>query len=139
MNMVHERRQAGFNLVETIVASVILSGAALALGSISTNAVLGVRLNQHHQMAASIMENKLAQIDFMGIDEFIELGQTEGVIEEMEPAYRWEVLTEYEGTDNLYVVSITVSWLEGRRPYQLTTQTMLNGTSLLTTPEMGGP
>jgi prepilin-type N-terminal cleavage/methylation domain-containing protein len=136
----HERRQAGFNLIETVVASMILSGAALALSSISTNAVMGTRLNQHHQMAASIMENKLAQIDFMGIDEFIELGQTEGMIEELEPGYRWQVVTEYQGTDNLYLVSITVSWLEGRRPYQLTAQTMLNGASLLTTSsETEGP
>ncbi|UCD49641.1 MAG: prepilin-type N-terminal cleavage/methylation domain-containing protein [Phycisphaerales bacterium] len=134
-----QRRQAGFNLIETVVASMILSGAALALSSISTNAVTGTRLNQHYQMAASVMENKLAQIDFMGIDEFIELGQTEGVIEELEPGYRWEVVTEYEGTDNLYLVSITVSWLEGKRPYQLTAQTMLNGASLLILSETGGP
>jgi len=136
---IHVRRQAGFNLIETIVASMILSGAALALSSISTNAVMSTRLNQHHQTAASIMENKLAQIDFMGIDEFIELGQTEGMMEELEPGYRWQVVTEYQGTDNLYVVSITVSWLEGRRPYQLTAQTMLNGASLLTTSETEGP
>lgn len=139
MKTVHQRRQAGFNLVETIVASMILSGAVLALSSISTNAVVGTRLYQHHQTAAAVMEDKLGQIDFIGVDQFIELGQTEGMVEELEPGYRWEVTTEYEGTDNLYLVSITVSWMEGRRPYELTAQTMLNGTSLLTPSETEEP
>jgi hypothetical protein len=61
------------------------------------------------------------------------------VIEEFDPGYRWEVATEYEGTDNLYVVTITVTWLEGKRPYSISIQTMLNGASLATEPGAGGP
>lgn len=124
-------RQTGFNLVETIVASMILSGAVLTLGSISTNAVVGTRLNQHYQTAASLVEARLVQIDVMGITEFIESGQTEGVEEVLEPGYRWEVTTSYQDTDNVYLVSVTVSWLEGKRPYEITVQTMLNGASLV--------
>jgi len=135
----HQTRQAGFNLVETIVASMILSGAVLALGSISTNALVSTRLNRQHQGAASLIEKQLGLIDFIGIDEFVERGQTAGMVEELEPGYRWEVTTEYEGTDNVYLVSVTVSWLDGKRPYQLTAQTRLNGTSVVTQSETGGP
>jgi hypothetical protein len=45
----------------------------------------------------------------------------------MEPVYRWAVSTEYQGVDDLYMIVITVSWLEGNRPYSVTAQTMLNG------------
>jgi hypothetical protein len=137
---INRTRRAGFNLVETIVASMILSGAVLALGSISTNALIATRLNQHHKVAASLIDKRLQEIDFTGIDQFIEAGQTDGVVEELEPGYRWQVATEYEGTDNVYVVTITVSWFENKRPYSLTVQTMLNGASLALEPGTeGGP
>jgi Tfp pilus assembly protein PilV len=131
---INRTRQAGFNLVETIVASMILSGAVLALGSISTNALVSTGLNQHYKMAASLIERKLGYIDFVGIDRFIEAGQTEEMVEEFEPGYRLDVTTEYEGTDNIYAVTITASWFEGKRPYSISVQTMLNGASLATEP-----
>jgi len=133
------KRQTGFNLVETIVASVILSAAVLAFGSIGTNAVVGTRINQHYKTAASLIDKQLTQIDFTGIDAFLESGETEGVVEELEPGYHWSVATDYQGTDNVYLVSVTVTWLEGKRPYEITAQTMLNGSSLVTASPAGGP
>ena len=131
MNQMKKARYAGFNLVETLVAGMILSGAVLTLGAISTNALTNTRLNRHYEVAASLVERQLTLIDFAGIDEFIEAGQMEGLFEEFDPGYRWEVTTEYEGTDSLYLVTITVSWMEGKRPYSMTVQTMLNGASLV--------
>ena len=121
--MMPRTKQAGFNLVETI----------------STNTLVGTRLNQHYQAAVSLAETKLVQIDVMGITNFIESGQTEGVEEVPEPGYRWEVATSYQDTDNVYLVSVTVSWLEGKRPYDITVQTMLNGASLAMPSDMEGP
>ena len=66
----------------------------------------------------------------------------EGFFEEAEPGYHWEVDTEYQGTDNLYLVTITVTWMERNRPYNLTVQTMLNGTGVVSsaeTPETAEP
>jgi type II secretory pathway pseudopilin PulG len=126
----NETRQPGFSLVETLVASIILSSAVLTLGAIGTNALSDTRLNRHREVAARLLDRQLHMIDYAGIDEFIEMGQTEGVIEEFEPGYRWEVTTEYQETDNLYLVTITMTWLEGRRPHDLTVQTMLNGATL---------
>jgi hypothetical protein len=127
-----QTKRGGFNLVEAMVASVILSGAVLALGVVSTNALTDTRLNRHYEVAASLIERQLNLIDYAGIDQFIEMGQMEGVVEELEPGYRWEVTTEYQGTDNLYIVVITVTWIERKRPYHVTVQTMLNGASLIT-------
>jgi len=135
MNQAHATSRDGFNLVETMVASIILSAAVLTVGAISTSALSDTRLNRHHEVAASLIERQLTLIDYSGIDQFIETDQTEGFFEEAEPGYRWEVTTEYQGTDNLYLVTITVTWMERNRPYNLTVQTMLNGTSVVTTAE----
>jgi len=124
------RKKHGFSLVETLVASIILSSAVLTLGAIGTNALTDTRLNRHREVAARLIDRQLQMIDHTGIDEFIEMGVTESVIEEFEPGYRWEVATEYQGTDNLYLVTITMTWLEGKRPYNLVVQTMLNGATL---------
>jgi len=120
----------GFTLVETIVASAILCGAVLTVGAISTRALTGTRLNRRYEMAASLIDKQLRLIDYVGIDEFIELGQMEGVFEEFEPAYNWEVVTEYQDIDSLYLVTITVSWVENNRPYSLSVDTMLDGISV---------
>jgi hypothetical protein len=123
-------KRGGFSLVEALIAGMILSGAVLTLGAISTNALTDARLNRHYETAAMLADRQLTLIDYLGIDEFVQAGQTEGVFEDYEPGYQWQVSTEYRGTDDLYLVSITVQWLEGRRPYRVIVQTMLNGTSL---------
>ena len=125
-------KHGGFNLVEALVATMILSSAVLTLGAIGTNALSSTRLHRHYEMAAALIDKQLSLIDYMGIDQFIQMGQTEGIVEELEPGYQWSVTTEYQGTDNLYLVGITVAWLEGKRPYRVTAQTMLDGTGAVT-------
>lgn len=120
----------GFSLIETLVASAILSGAVLTLGAISTMSLSGTRLNRRYEMALSLIDKQLSLIDYVGIDEFVELGQMEGVFEEIEPEYHWEVATEYQDIDSLYLVTITVSWVDGNRPYSLSVDTMLDGISV---------
>ncbi len=125
----HSRAYRGFSLIETIVATVILSGAVVALGGISTNVLQQSRLNRHYETAAAVMERQLTLVDVAGIDSFTESQGLEGVYDEAEPGYRWNVETEYKGIDDLYLVTISVEWLEGRKPYRLVAQTMLNGTN----------
>jgi len=125
-----ERKNRGFTLVETITASAILCGAVLTVGAISTRSLSGTRLNRRYEMAASLIDKQLSLIDYVGIDEFIELGQMEGVFEGPEPEYRWEVVTEYMEIDSLYLVTITVSWVEHNRPYSISANTMLDGISV---------
>jgi len=120
----------GFSLIETLVASAILSGAVLTVGAISTSSLSGTRLNRQYEVAASLIDKQLSLIDYVGIDEFIDIGQMEGVFEEIEPEYHWEVTTEYQDIDSLYLVTITVSWIDGNRPYSLSVDTMLDGISL---------
>ena len=125
-----KRNKKGFSLIETLVASAILSGAVITIGAISTMSVSGTRLNRRYEMAASLLDKQLNMIDYIGIDEFIDIGQMEGEFEGYEPAYRWEVVTEYQDIDSLYLVTITVSWVDGNRPYSISANTMLDGVSV---------
>ncbi len=125
-----KKNKKGFSLIETLVASAILSGAVLTLGAISTMALSGTRLNRQYEGAASLLDKQLNLIDYIGIDEFIDLGQLQGVFEGYEPTYNWEVVTEYQDIDSLYLVTITVSWIDGNRPYSISADTMLDGVSV---------
>lgn len=124
-----DTRRSGFNLIETLVASVILSGTVLTLGAISSRGLTSTRLNRHHEVAASVLDKQLTLIDAMGIDTFIDQGVSEGVIDELEPGYTWAVSAEYEGIDNVYLMTVTVRWMEGNRPHEVSAQTRLNGVS----------
>jgi prepilin-type N-terminal cleavage/methylation domain-containing protein len=124
------KNKRGFSLIETLVASAILSGAVITIGAISTMSVSGTRLNRRYEMAASLLDKQLNMIDYIGIDEFIDIGQMEGDFEGFEPAYQWEVVTEYQDIDSLYLVTITVSWVDGNRPYSISADTMLDGVSV---------
>jgi Tfp pilus assembly protein PilV len=133
--MTLSKKTKGFNLVEALVASVILSGSVLTLAAISTQAVSGLRLNRQYEIAASLADRQLSLIDYMGIDEFIEQGEFEGIFQEYEPDYHWKVVTKDLDIDSLYLVSITVSWVERNRPYSITIDTMLDGTTAILSTE----
>ncbi len=130
MTAMQGTRWTGFSLVETLLATTILSGSVLALAAISTNAVADTKLNRHYEMAAAVIDEQLGMVEYMGIDQFIELDQTEGIKEDSDPQYHWQVSTEYRSIDNLYLVTITVTWIERNRPYSVTAQTMLDGTGV---------
>jgi len=125
-----KRNKRGFTLVETLTASAILCGAVLTLVGITTRSLTETRLNRHNETAASIIDKQLSLLDYIGIDEFIEIGRADGVVEDYEPGYHWEVTTEYQGIDSLYLVTITVTWIERNRPYSVSVETMLNGESM---------
>ena len=125
------RTEYGFTLVETTVASIILCGAVLALGAIGTRCLGETRLNRQYEVAAALLDKQLIVIDYMGVEEFIELGQMDGDFEEDGLVYYWKGVTESQGIDNLYKVTITVSWVERNRPYSVTVDTMLNGKGIL--------
>jgi prepilin-type N-terminal cleavage/methylation domain-containing protein len=125
-----KREKRGFNLVETMVASVILSGAVLTVAAVSTRALTGTKLNRQYEIAASLIDKQFSLIDYLGIDEFVETGQTEGVFEEFEPGYYWQISTEYQYIDSLYLVTMKVTWMEHNRPYTLTVDTMFDGISV---------
>ncbi|MHC4482220.1 MAG: hypothetical protein ACYSW4_01590 [Planctomycetota bacterium] len=121
----------GFTLVETILASIIVCGAVLTLGAISTRCLGQTRLNRQYEVAAALLDKQLTMIDYVGIEEFVELGRMEGEFEGFEPGYHWKVVTQSQGIDNLYQVRITFSWVERKQLYSVSVDTMFNGKGIL--------
>ena len=119
----------GFSLVETLIAGAILSATVLVVIAVSAISMSTTRLNRQYETAASLIEKQLSLIDFIGIDDFIDAGTLQGDFEGYEPAYHWIAETEYQDIDSLYLVTITVAWMDRNRPYSLTVETMLDGVS----------
>ena len=124
----HEKK--GFTLVEVIASSVILCAAVMIVGSIATRALIGTRLNRRYETAAALADKQLGLIDYVGIDSVSELGELEGELEEAGETYHWQIETEYQEIDNLYLVKATISWVEANRPYSLIVDTMFDGTTV---------
>jgi type II secretory pathway pseudopilin PulG len=88
--------RAGFTLIEAIAGAGILAFAVIMLVAGTTRALAGARLNRQRELAAALLDRQLAMIDYIGIEEFIELGQMEGEFDEFEGEYVWEVAVEPE-------------------------------------------
>ncbi len=122
-----KRNTKGFTLVEVIAASVILCGAVMLVGTIGTQAMTGTKLNRRYEMAASLIDRQLSLADYVGIDAFLEAGELAGESEDTGYLFHWQAQTEYLEIDSLYLVKITVSWVEGNRPYSIAVDTMFDG------------
>ena len=125
----NRRNKKGFTLVEVIAASIILCAVVMIAGAISTHSLVGTRLNRRYEIAASLADRQLSLIEFAGIDSIIEMGTLDGDSEDLGYLYHWEITTEYQEIDNLYLVTITVGWVEANRPYSLIVDTMFDGTT----------
>ena len=121
-----KRRKTGFTLVEIIVAGVILCAAVLALGAISTRSMHDTQLNRQYEQAILLVDRQFSVIDYMGIENFIEAGRMEGDFEDVKPAYHWKVGAERGNIGSLYNVNVTVSWVELKRPHNVSADTMFN-------------
>lgn len=126
------RTKKGFTLVETLVASTILCGSVLTITAICSKALSNTRLNRQYETALTLVDRQLSLIDYVGIDEFIELGSFEGEFDEDTYGlpYTWEATYQYENLDNLYYITVTVRWVDNGRSYSVSADTMLNGISI---------
>ncbi len=132
MSKAYSGRRA-FSLIETIVAAVLLSGGVVAISAISTQSFRGVKLNRENELAWDLLDKQLTLIDFMGIDAFVESGETTGLFEGeggQEPTHYWDVQVSPLEIDYLYTVNIIVGWGEGSRLREISLTTMFNGQGL---------
>lgn len=128
--MLAKTKTKGFTLVEVVASSIILCGAVMIVGAIGTQALTGTHLNRRYEAAASLADKQLSLIDYIGIDSIVEMGQAEGDYEDSSYEYHWKIETEYQEIDSLYLVVLTVSWVDRNRPYSISVNTMLNGETL---------
>ena len=124
----------GFSLIEVIVASVILSGAVVALCAVGNKSMTGVKRNRDYETAWELMDRQLTMIEYIGIEDFIETGQLEGQFgdeDESGPVHYWSAQLEEGDVGNIYDVRLTVSWGSKIRPRSIAASTRFNGPGLL--------
>ena len=128
MGRMTERK--GFSLVEMLVASLLLSAAVVALCAIGTRSMTGVKLNRQYETAWDLLDRQLTMIDYMGIDEFIEMRQMSGQFEVEVlggAVYKWEAAITEGDLDNVYVVNLSISWGADGKGGRVSVATVLNG------------
>lgn len=129
--MKHGRVRYGLTLVETLVAGVILSATVVTVSTLSSKAMFGTGANRAHELAASLIDRQMTLIDSVGIDAFMEAGQTQGEFGEIAPDHSWGLFCEPVGIDNLQEVTLTVYWSARGAVKSLSVTTRLNGQSVL--------
>ncbi len=132
-----KQTKKGFTLIETIVASTILCGSVLTISAICSRALNNTRLNRQYETALSLADRQLSLIDYVGIDEFIDLGTFEGEFDGYDVLYTWTASVQYENVDDLYYITVTITWSDNNRPYSVSIDTMLNGVSIYADTETG--
>ncbi|MHC5059813.1 MAG: hypothetical protein ACYTFK_01835 [Planctomycetota bacterium] len=129
--MVSKGNRKAFSLVEMIVAAGLLSGAVVTLCAISSRSLAGVRSNRQSELGWELLDRQLTMIDYIGVEEFMEMGQFEGKFGDEQTSgvvYTWSCsMTELEA-DWLWRVDMTVSWSGGGGSGQMSASTVFNGT-----------
>ena len=126
-----KRKIKGFSLVEMIAASVILSGGVVAICALNTSSFTSVRANRQRENAWAVLDRQLTIIDYMGLDEFMNLRQFTGQIgptEQDSTVYSWSTEFSEGVNDNLYAITLTISWGSENRMQSISVSTALNGT-----------
>ena len=134
-------QRRGFSLIEMIAAAVLLSGGVVAICAVSTQSIRAIRANRKYELAWEILDRQLTLIDYMGIDEFIELGETQGQFgteAASGPVYYWQVQITEGQADNLYRVDMTVSWGTENHSNSVSAATVFNGTGTVMLLSAGG-
>ena len=123
------RKRKGFSLIEMLVASMLLSASVVALCAIGTRSMSAVKLNRQYETAWSLLDRQLTMIDYMGIEEFLELQQDSGEFDfenTGQEVYQWQASIQQGQTDSVYIVSVSVLWGNGGRERRVSAATIFN-------------
>ncbi|MCV6621149.1 MAG: prepilin-type N-terminal cleavage/methylation domain-containing protein [Cellvibrionaceae bacterium] len=122
------RSQAGFSLLEMLVAIAIMGLCLGALYQAVAGASHNVRLDEHYSYASTLAESLLANYQQVPIEGLQESGETEG-------GYAWQVdaqpnqgeYPERMKLGSLQDVVVTVSWNDGDRQRQFQLESVVAG------------
>lgn len=120
-------KRRGYTLIEMLLASVVLCGAVLAIGAMSSKPLKAAKLNRQYADAMSIAERQLVLIDYVGVNNLQPDQALTGSIDRGGIGYSWEIDRQYIESAELYSVKVGVNWNAGKRPYNITIETRLSG------------
>ena len=119
--------RSGFTLIEVLAASLLLALGVATICGISSRAMSQASVDQSIESAWRVIDRQLTLIDAMGIDTFVLQNETEGMEAYLGKNYYWSAVVQEEALDQLYIVTLIVSWRDGARPRQVSSSTMFNG------------
>jgi general secretion pathway protein I len=116
-------RNAGFTLIEMIIAALLLViGVSSALGAISAATRTGAYASQI-QIAALLAQRQLAETATQS--DALSGGDQEGTFDEPYSNYHWKQSVEATDYQSLFKVTVTVTWGSGPNPSQREITTFL--------------
>lgn len=128
MKQCKQYRNGGFSLLEALLAAMLLGMAVVALCGVSNHALVQVMQNSDDEIAWMVLDKELTRIGYVGIDTVIMGGVTEGVNDDFDTPYNWQIaiasVLEY---DYLHKVTMSVTWQVGKRQKTISTSTYFNG------------
>jgi general secretion pathway protein I len=113
---------SGFTLVEILAALVIFSLAVVALIRGMGDAVRIQTDLVSRERAAMLAKNILEEMVY---SRDVKIGSDEGQFEDEDAMFTWHSRTEATETANLYEVTVTVAWDEGRGPMEFPLTTFI--------------
>ena len=122
MRIETRNRYRGFNLLETILASSLLAGVVMTIGSLSGRSISAIRLDQEVEKAWELADMQLKLIDAAGVAAFQELGQYAGDFEQAE-GYSWEAEIRELEIEHLFSVQLTIQWTSDSKIRQIRCRT----------------
>ncbi len=116
------KHNAGFTLIECLLAGVILAGFGAVLSAAIAQA-LGVKQRaEDDRLAAQWLDEVMTRIDIVGPVELSYAGPTSGVLDER---FTWEAVITNEVLTDLYQVDVTLRWVTPTGQRSVSAHTLL--------------
>ena len=115
-------RNRGFNLLETLLASALLAGAVVTIGTLSGRSLSSLRIDQETEKAWELADMQMKLIDASGVRNFQRMDRRSGTFEQDEK-YTWEIEIEELDIQHLFSADLKVRWNSGPKVRQIRCQT----------------
>ncbi len=117
------RNSAGFTLIEMIVAAILLVlGVTAAMTAIGASTRTSAHADQI-QTASLLAQRQIAEAETQ--PDSLSGGDQEGQFDEPYAIYHWKQSVEATDFQNLFKVTVNISWGEPSRPYERSLTTFL--------------
>ena len=126
MNRPPKRRDRGFTIVEALVAGMILSLAAVAIGSSLSRTFGSLQAAKEYQRAAELLDLTLTKIDMFGPDRLLLDKLTGGTFGPPDENFAWEAEIESLPDAHLYEIEVQITWQGPKARRSVTAKTYLN-------------
>jgi len=126
--MKYTKNEKSFTLIETIVASLLLSLSVVVLAGICAHSLRTAKVMINYEQAWDLVDRQLTMVDYMGVEDYLMLDSpTEGTFTGDGIDYAWSVNISETTMEFLYDVKVTVGWIEQQHYKTICAQARISG------------